>query len=99
MKPQKYALAFVLSGALVFVLGEAGGASAPGKNTASHHSGQAAAHMSSSASVNNNAQWSADPARGWVRAEQRHQLSKTSAPAKSAIAKEKQSAKPKAKTR
>ena len=99
MKPQKYPLAFVLSGALFFVLGDAAAASAAGKNAASHHRGQAAAHMSSSASVNNNAQWSADPARGWVRAEQRHELNKPSAPAKSAIAKEKQSAKPKVKTR
>ena len=99
MKPQKSALAFVLLGALCFILGEAAAASAPGKTAASHHSGQAAAQMSSSGSANNNAQWSADPARGWVRAEQRHELSKTSTPAKSTIAKEKHSAKPKAKTR
>ena len=29
--------------------------------------------MSSKGSANTNAQWSADPERGWVRAEERHQ--------------------------
>ena len=34
---------------------------------------QANSHMSSKGSANSNAQWSADPERGWVRADERQQ--------------------------
>ena len=34
---------------------------------------QAKTHMSSKGAANTNAQWSADPERGWVRAEERHE--------------------------
>jgi hypothetical protein len=30
--------------------------------------------MSEKGTTNSNAQWSADPARGWVRAEERHEV-------------------------
>jgi hypothetical protein len=53
--------------------------------------------MSNSGRINNNAQWSADPTRGWVRAEERHDLSKASAPAKSSLEKNKPNATAKAK--
>jgi hypothetical protein len=36
--------------------------------------GKAAEHMSDKGSFNTNAQWSADPDRGWVRADERHKL-------------------------
>ncbi|MGE5851776.1 MAG: hypothetical protein ACM35E_01430 [Deltaproteobacteria bacterium] len=36
--------------------------------------GKAADHMSERGSANTNAQWSADPEKGWVRAEKRHEL-------------------------
>jgi hypothetical protein len=36
--------------------------------------GKAASQMSSKAKENTNAQWYADPDRGWVRAEERHDL-------------------------
>jgi len=36
--------------------------------------GKAADHMSERGSANTNAQWSADPERGWVRADKRHEL-------------------------
>jgi hypothetical protein len=36
--------------------------------------GKAGAHMSSKRSANTNAQWSADPVKGWVRADERHQV-------------------------
>jgi len=36
--------------------------------------GQASSHMSSKGVENTNAQWSADPDRGWVRADERHDL-------------------------
>jgi hypothetical protein len=42
------------------------------KNKVSQRGGKAAEHMSTKGSVNTNAQWSADPERGWVRSEERH---------------------------
>jgi len=36
--------------------------------------GKASTHMSNHGSDNTNAQWSADPDRGWVRADERHEL-------------------------
>ena len=47
------------------------------KNGGPHGGGKAASHMSSKGLENNNAQWSADPERGWVRAEERHDLQPT----------------------
>jgi hypothetical protein len=45
-----------------------------GKGGTPHRGGNAPSHMSSKGLENSNAQWSADPERGWVRAEDRHQL-------------------------
>ena len=42
------------------------------KNKVGQRGGKAAEHMSTKGSVNTNAQWSADPERGWVRSEERH---------------------------
>jgi hypothetical protein len=36
--------------------------------------GKAGAHMNSKDSANTNGQWSADPVKGWVRAEERRQV-------------------------
>ena len=36
--------------------------------------GKAEAHMSDKGRANTNAQWSADPEKGWVRAEERQQI-------------------------
>ena len=44
------------------------------KGGGSNREGRAASHMSSRGSENTNAQWSADPERGWLRAEERHEL-------------------------
>jgi hypothetical protein len=55
--------------------GAANAASAD-KNKISQRGGRAAEHMSTKGSVNTNAQWSADPERGWVRAEERHKEDK-----------------------
>ena len=41
----------------------------PGKS-----GGKAASHMRETGLENTNAQWSADPERGWERAEERHEL-------------------------
>lgn len=44
------------------------------KQVLAHRGGNAADHMSEKGSANGNAQWSADPERGWVRADKRHEL-------------------------
>jgi hypothetical protein len=38
--------------------------------------GKTGAHMSVKGRANTNAQWSADPEKGWVRADERHQIEK-----------------------
>ncbi len=45
-----------------------------GKSATPHRGGNAPSHMSTKGSENTNAQWSADPEHGWVRAAERHQL-------------------------
>lgn len=45
------------------------GAAAPGS-----HGVKGAERMSERGRANTNAQWSADPERGWVRADERHRL-------------------------
>ena len=50
----------------------AASAASADKNKVSQRGGKAAEHMSTKGSVNTNAQWSADPERGWVRSEERH---------------------------
>jgi hypothetical protein len=47
---------------------------AQAKNFPSQRGGKADSHMSAKGSANSNPQWSADPERGWVRAEERHEL-------------------------
>ena len=50
--------------------GEAAQAHGAGGN----HGGRAMGHMAGKAAANSNAQWSADPERGWIRAEERKGL-------------------------
>ncbi|HEY1235810.1 MAG TPA: hypothetical protein VGH22_20690 [Candidatus Binatia bacterium] len=74
MKPLKLIVSTLLATALVpngLTAAIAGGA---GKQIVSQRGGKAADHMSEKASSNGNAQWSADPERGWIRAENRHDL-------------------------
>jgi hypothetical protein len=72
----------------------AASAASADKNKVSERGGKAAEHMSTKGSVNTNAQWSADPERGWVRADERHKQDK-----KNSVASEtkKANAKPKGK--
>jgi hypothetical protein len=74
MKPANYILVAMLLVALVDT-GAVSAASAD-KNKVGQRGGKAAEHMSTKGSVNTNAQWSADPERGWVRAEERHKQDK-----------------------
>ena len=77
MKPSKYIAVFSLLNALAFCLTHSP-ARAGQENTGSQAGGQTKSHMSNKGSANTNAQWSADPERGWVRADeprQRHEES------------------------
>jgi hypothetical protein len=47
---------------------------AAGKGGVNHRGGRADERMSAKGAANTNAQWSADPDRGWVRADERHKL-------------------------
>jgi hypothetical protein len=47
---------------------------AAGKAGVTRHGGKALEQMSTKAATNTNAQWAADPDRGWVRADERHKL-------------------------
>ena len=71
MKPSKYIAVFSLLNALAFCLPHSP-AHAGQEKKGSQPGGQAKSHMSDKGS-NTNAQWSADPERGWVRADERHQ--------------------------
>jgi hypothetical protein len=72
MKPSKYVAVFSLLNALAFCLTHSPADAGQG-DKGSQRGGQANSHISSKGSANSNAQWSADPERGWVRADERHQ--------------------------
>ena len=67
-----WAIAFLIA-LFVDCTGVAFGAAA-GKGSVNQHGARGAAQMSTKGASNNNAQWSADPVRGWVRAEERHKM-------------------------
>ncbi|HXV80026.1 MAG TPA: hypothetical protein VEG60_09120 [Candidatus Binatia bacterium] len=72
MKTNKYIAVFSLLTALAFSLSYSLADAGQGAK-GSQRGGQAKSHMSSKGAANTNAQWSADPEKGWVRAEERHQ--------------------------
>lgn len=45
-----------------------------GRSSGPKRGGKADSHMSSKGEENTDAQWSADPERGWVRGDERHKL-------------------------
>jgi hypothetical protein len=73
MKSSRYIA--VISALTVLALSSASypAAAAPKERT-DGHGGHADAHTSSKGQDNTNAQWSADPERGWVRADERHDI-------------------------
>ena len=71
----------ILSG-LLLSAGSRAAAKGQSKHLTNHRGGKAADQMSNKADTNNNAQWSADPSRGWVRAKARQELRKPSGAAK-----------------
>jgi hypothetical protein len=72
MKPCKYVTMVLLLSALNFFAGHFIADAAQDKKH-SRAGGQAESHMSNKGSTNTNAQWKADPERGWVRADERHE--------------------------
>ncbi len=71
MKPPKSWAAVIALSALCAIAIANADAAPEGK--ANQRGGKAAEHMSAQGARNTNAQWSADPEKGWVRAEERHQ--------------------------
>ncbi len=65
---------YIVAGALLIFLCSPPAVAGGGKGNASRRGGEAASHMSVRGFENSNAQWSADPQRGWVRANERHEL-------------------------
>jgi hypothetical protein len=72
MKPNQYAFVFLLLNVLAFSLTHSPAHSGQAKKDAGH-GGQANSHLSSKGAASHNAQWSADPERGWVRADERRE--------------------------
>jgi hypothetical protein len=69
--------------AMIFAAVVIGGQAAPangGPGGSPHAGGKAVDHMSEKGTANTNGQWSADPDRGWMRAEERHELHKKAKP-------------------
>ena len=72
MRPADAIAVMIWAALLSGFAGSAFGAAA-GNGTANQR-GKAAEHLSERGRANSNAEWSADPDRGWVRADERHRL-------------------------
>jgi hypothetical protein len=70
MKPPKSWVAVIAFGGL-FSFAVSSSAAPAGRTNP--RGGKAAEHMSSQGTRNTNAQWSADPEKGWVRSDERNQ--------------------------
>jgi hypothetical protein len=75
--PKKYIAVFGVLNALT-LSAVSYSAHAAAKERTSQRGGRADTHMSTKGQENTNAQWSADPERGWVRADERHDQQKQS---------------------
>jgi hypothetical protein len=69
MRPNQYVSVFLLLNALAFCLTHSSAHAGQAKKDAGR-GGQPNSHTSSKGDASNNAQWSADPERGWVRADE-----------------------------
>src|ERR1051325_9819208 len=74
MKSAKLIVSMIVAGVLLPNWPTQAIAGSSGKQVAPQRGGKTADHMSERGSANTNAQWSADPERGWVRADKRHEL-------------------------
>jgi hypothetical protein len=76
MQATKQLVSLFLMSALTFSVAHAQGKGGQGEGKF-RAGGQASSRMSSKGSANTNAQWSADPERGWVRAGERQDRATT----------------------
>lgn len=74
MKSNHYVAILAILNAMLFCFSKPSVQAGEGKGGTSHTGGRASSHMSSKGLENTNAQWSADPERGWVRVEERQDL-------------------------
>lgn len=76
MKSTRYVAILTILNALLLCFSDSLTQAGQAKGSGSHRGGQAGSHMSGKGLENNNAQWFADPERGWIRAEERRELHK-----------------------
>lgn len=74
MKAIQYVALFTVLNALALFSTIDSVHAAQAKGHTSQRGGNADSHMSPNGRENTNAQWSADPERGWVRSDERHDL-------------------------
>lgn len=74
MEPARLIVSLIFASALLTNWPAAATAGSTGKQGLEQRGGKATDHRSERGSANTNAQWSADPERGWIRAENRHDL-------------------------
>lgn len=74
MKSSQYVAILAILNALLLCYSDSFAEAGEAKNGSPQKGGKAGSHMSSKGAENTNAQWSADPERGWVRAGERHEL-------------------------
>ena len=72
MKANRFLTAFLFLNVLTFSMSDSQAMAGQGKGETPKRGGQASEHMSVKALASTNAQWSADPERGWIQADERH---------------------------
>jgi hypothetical protein len=93
----RYVFAVISVAALLGNFSAAAFGAAAGKGSVNQRGGRAVEQMSAKGASNTNAQWSADPDRGWVRADERHKLNEKARSSNSVKNNEKQKGKGKGK--
>ncbi len=78
MKLKNRTVVMLILTALLISAGSRAAAKDQSKYLTNHRDDKTATQMSSKRAANHNAQWSADPTRGWVRAAERQELRKPS---------------------
>lgn len=74
MKPTHYVAILAILNAMLLCYTNSSAQAGEGKGNSARRVGKAGSHMSSKGLDNTNAQWSADPDRGWIRADELHEL-------------------------
>jgi hypothetical protein len=74
MQPNRYVAVFGLLNALTLCAIDIPASAGQGKESSVNRGEKAKTKMSDKGKENTNAQWSADPEHGWIRAEERHEL-------------------------